>query len=84
METKPFNIKLTVSEREGLEAHRAALGLRSHAEVVRHWISQSPHDRAADNGRLVATQTVQMPSGDTVSFGPVKAKPGDRLKKPKG
>ncbi len=38
-ETKPFNIKLTEDERTRLEEHRVALGLRSHADVIRHWIA---------------------------------------------
>lgn len=35
----PFNIKLSVEEKARLEEHRIALGLRSHAEVVRFWIA---------------------------------------------
>lgn len=44
MEAKPkaFNIKLTEAERAKLEQHRAKLGLRSHAEVIRLWISGPP------------------------------------------
>jgi len=36
----PFTVALTDEERERLEAHRVALGARSLADVVRHWIAQ--------------------------------------------
>lgn len=37
---KLFTVKLTDEERAGLEAHRVALGLRAHTDVIRHWIAQ--------------------------------------------
>ena len=46
-----FNVKLSDAERARLERHRAELGLRSHADVIRHWINQSP---PASDGRLDA------------------------------
>ena len=39
MDKKPFQIKLTEIERGRLEAHRARLGLRSGADVIRAWIA---------------------------------------------
>lgn len=39
---KPFNVKLAEGDKDRLEAHRIALGLRSHAEVIRYWISLAP------------------------------------------
>lgn len=38
----PFTVTLSDVERERLDAHRAALGLRSLADVVRHWINSGP------------------------------------------
>lgn len=42
---KPFNVKISEADKDRLEAHRVALGLRSHAEVIRYWIGQKPKDR---------------------------------------
>lgn len=39
---KLFTVKLTDEERDALEAHRAALGLRSQSDVVRRWIATPP------------------------------------------
>ena len=36
---KPFNVKLTADERERLDAHRAALGMKSAADVLRFFIN---------------------------------------------
>lgn len=46
MSKKPFHVVLTEAERDRLEAHRIALGMRSHADVVRHWVAQPPSRRA--------------------------------------
>ncbi len=43
---KPFQIKLTETERERLEQHRAALGLRSHADVIRSWVAKPIEERS--------------------------------------
>lgn len=48
---KPFNMKLSDEDRAKLEAHRAKLGLRSHADVVRHWINAGDAARAAEPAR---------------------------------
>lgn len=42
MSKKPFNVELTEEERGKLEAHRARLGLRSQADVIRQWIAEQP------------------------------------------
>lgn len=39
MPKKPFQIKLTEAERDRLDKHRAELGLRSQADVIRYWIT---------------------------------------------
>lgn len=44
---KPFNLLLTESERDQLEAHRQRLGLRSQADVVRRWIVSAPDGASA-------------------------------------
>ena len=41
-DAKLFTVKLTAEERERLEAHRAAMGLRAQTDVVRYWIAQTP------------------------------------------
>lgn len=38
----PFTVTLTEQERERFEAHRVALGERSLADVIRHWIAAEP------------------------------------------
>lgn len=59
---KLFTIKLSDEERERLERHRAALGLRAQTDVIRTWIAgalETPDDRVrnahASFGRSVDT-----------------------------
>ena len=49
MTKKPFNILLTDDERAALDVHRARLGFRSDADVIRHWIGQDQPLSAADD-----------------------------------
>lgn len=66
---KPFNVKLTEAERAALEAHRAHLGLRSHADVVRHWILQPvfpemPLEERQRKMASVHTDSLDLPFGN--------------------
>jgi hypothetical protein len=76
---KLFTVKLTDVERAGLEAHRARLGLRSHAEVIRHWIGVEAEAVRPDIAGVVR-QTGQWPqpdqrqpeSAEAEAFGPAR------------
>lgn len=92
MRMKPFNMKLSDEDRVRLEAHRAALGLRSHADVVRQWIaSPITAQRVVEPPNLPdVRQKAPIPlskpvtSAADVQVGPVRPDYGSRLKKPKG
>lgn len=43
---KPYNVILTESEQAVLETVRATLGLRSKADVIRHWIKLATPQKA--------------------------------------
>ena len=84
-----FIVTLTEEQRANMEAWRVKLGLRSHAEVVRHWADSPVRDYAPS---ATATVTNREPkpvkshgkliaSNETVTFGPVRSPPGSRLKK---
>lgn len=43
---KSYNVILTEAEQAALEAIRATLGLRSKADVIRHWIKLATPQKA--------------------------------------
>lgn len=61
MTPTPFMVKLTEAERATLESERARLGLRSMAEVIRHWIGNAPKrgdlQRMLDEGATLINPT---------------------------
>jgi hypothetical protein len=84
---KLFTVKLTDEERARLEAHRARLGLRSQAEVIRAWIAMSTteHVPALVSARMLerASENIAVDRkvrAKAVPVGPVAPKPGSRLK----
>lgn len=80
----PFTVTLTKDERERFEAHRSALGMRSLADVVRHWINSGPITFTQDGVHVRLSERVTYPVAETGPLtwvGPMKAPPGSRLKK---
>lgn len=74
-------------ERAKLEAHRVRLGLRSLAEVIRHWINRGP-DEAAEFVSRVESRIEQGARGGpakrfTIDDVRPSEPPGFRLKGPK-
>jgi hypothetical protein len=90
-----FMVDLDEAHREKLETHRVRLGLRSHAETVRALIDGAPKSvvrpgMEATYDRLAKSISAPMNvddkisgslTGTIVTVGPVKSKPGERLKK---
>lgn len=91
-----FTLKLTEEQHAALEAYRAERGLRSKAEAVRHLIMSSPsvvRSVMAPNAmilegvklgaplKLADEPAVAWGENSSISFGPQRPKPGDRLKK---
>lgn len=66
----PFNIKLSAEEKARLEEHRIAMGLRSHAEVIRIWIADSPEAVSVSVPNLVRDLNRSAGTAFRGAFGP--------------
>lgn len=83
MTSTPFMVKLTEAERATLESERARLGLRSMAEVIRHWIGNATEaGKASADAMLFGQGTVKITRVDPAVLTNAKGEPKE-LPKPR-